>query len=184
MMKTFSRWGCIAAFCALALSSAMAHAQETKGEAKKETKLPEAVRKTFEGKFPKAKIEKVDVEKEEGVEVYDFEFRDGKTEKECDIAADGTMLEYTIVIRTKDVPEEAMKPIREAAEGATMGRTEKIEVSYELKDGKIIKLPKPVMQYAVEMKKGEKHAEIIVDAQGKVIEAPEWVDPKAKKTPA
>ena len=27
-----------------------------------------------------------------------------------------------------------------------MGRTEKIEVSYELKDGKAIKLPKPVMR--------------------------------------
>ena len=30
--------------------------------------------------------------------VYDLEFRDGTTEKETDIAEDGTMLEYTIVI--------------------------------------------------------------------------------------
>ena len=137
--------------------------------------------KTFDAKFPKAKIEKVDVETENGVQVYDFEFKDGKTEKECDIAAEGTMLEYTVVIRTKEVPQEAMKPIQKAAEGAAMGRTEKIKVSYELKNGKIIKLSKPVMQYAVEMKKGDKHAEIIVDETGKVVEEPKWEAPKPKK---
>jgi uncharacterized membrane protein YkoI len=167
----------MAAIYLLALSPTMVSGEETKAEAK----LPESVRKTFDAKFPKVKIEKVDIEKENGVEVYDFEFKDGKSEKECDIAADGTMLEYTIVIDTKDVPEEAMKPIKKAAAGASMGRTEKIKVSYELKDGKIIKLSKPVMQYAVEMKKGDKHAEIIVDAKGKVVEEPKWEGSKAKK---
>jgi hypothetical protein len=150
-------------------------------EAKTETKLPPAVRKTFDEKFPKAKIEKLDVEKENGVEVYDFEFADGKAEKECDIAADGTLIEYTLVITTKDVPDEAMKPIEAAAKGATTGRTEKIEVSYDLKDGKIIKLPKRLIEYAVEMKKDDEHAEIIVDEHGKIIEQPKWEGRKPKK---
>ena len=123
---------------------------------KTETKLPDVVKKTFDAKFPKATIEKLDVAVEEGVEVYDIEFRDGKAEKETDITADGTMLEHTLVIRPKDVPGAAMKPIRKAAESATMGRTEKIELSYELKDGKAVKLPKPVMRYAVEMNKDDK----------------------------
>jgi len=178
MMKVLSRLACMAALYALALALAMAYGEKAKAE----TKLPDAVRKTFDAKFPKAQIEKVDVEKENGVDVYDFEFKDGKTEKECDIATDGTMLEYTVVISTKEVPQEAMKPIEKAAAGATMGRTEKIKVSYELKDGKIIKLSKPVMQYAVEMKKGDKHAEIIVDANGNVIEEPKWEGPKAEKS--
>src|SRR4051812_12950147 len=112
MLNLLSRLARMAALCAMALSPAMAHGEEAKAE----TKLPDAVRKTFDAKFPKAKIEKVDVEKENGVEVYDFEFKDGKTDKECDIATDGTMLEYTVVIDTKEVPEEAMKPIDKAAE--------------------------------------------------------------------
>ena len=178
MQRFMYRTVCTATVGVLVLPLAIACAQELKGE----TKLPDVVKKTFEAKFPKAKIEKLDVEVEEGVEVYDIEFRDGKTEKETDITADGTMLEYTLVIRPKDVPTAAMKPIRKAAEGATMGRTEKIEVSYELKDGKAIKLPKPVMRYAVEMKKGDKSAEIIVDAQGKIVEAPKWVAPQEEKS--
>jgi hypothetical protein len=180
MKKVVYYLASVAAVGVLALSSALGTAQEKKGE----TKLPDVVKKTFDARFPKAKIEKIDVETEHGVEVYDVEFRDGKTEKETDITTDGTMLEYTVVIRPKDVPKEAMKPIRKAAEGATMGRTEKIELSYELKDGKAIKLAKPVMQYAVEMKKGDKSAEIIVDEHGKIVEEPKWETSKEKKPPA
>lgn len=149
-------------------------------EKKQQTPLPEAVRKTFDSHFPKAEIDKVDVEKENGVEVYDLEFHEGKAEKETDITADGTMIEVTYVITLKDVPKKALKPIDDAAQGATKGRTEKVLVTHELKEGKIIKLPKPLTHYAVEMKKGDEHAEIVVDADGKVVEAPKWVAPKKK----
>lgn len=147
---------------------------------KQQTTLPDAVRKTFETNFPNAEISKVDAEEEEGVKVYDFEFLEGKAEKETDITADGTMIEVTFVITPKDVPEKALKPIEEATQGAKKGRTERILITHELKEGKIIKLPKQLTHYAVEMKKGDKHAEIIVDADGKVVEAPKWVAPKKK----
>jgi hypothetical protein len=65
-----------------------------------------------------------------------------------------------------------------------MGRTEKIELSYELKDGKVIKLPKPVLRYAVEMKKGGKIAEIVVDPKGKIVEEPDWDAPAEEKPSA
>jgi uncharacterized membrane protein YkoI len=145
---------------------------------KKDVNLPAAVRKTFEAKFPKAKIEKVDAETENGVEVYDFEFKDGDSEKETDIAEDGTLLESTLVIQTKDVPKDAMKAIRKAAGDAKMGRTEKIEVEYELKDGKVTKLAKTELQYAVELTKDGKHSEVTVDPKGKVVEAPHWEEDK------
>ncbi len=149
-------------------------------EKKQQTPLPEAVQKSFDAHFPKAEIEKVDAEEENGVQVYDFEFRKGKMEMETDITADGTMIEVTYVITLKDVPKKALKPIDDAAQGATKGRTEKVLVTHELKDGKIIKLPKPLTHYSVEMKKGDEQAEIVVDADGKVVEAPKWVAPKKK----
>jgi uncharacterized membrane protein YkoI len=158
------------ALCGLAFFPATARAQKPAGD----TKLPDAVRKTFEAKFPKAEIQKVDVEEENGVTVYDLEFKQGAVEKETDITADGTMLEFTIVIDAKGVPAAAWAPIKKAGEGAVIKRVEQIEISYETKDGKSVKLPKPVTHYAVEMTKGDKSAEIVVDPTGKVIEAPHW----------
>jgi uncharacterized membrane protein YkoI len=170
MMTTRGLMRSVAVLCALALLPATGYAQKPKADAK----LPEPVRKTFEARFPKAEIQKVDAEEEGGVMVYDVEFKDGSTEKETDIAADGTMLEFTVVIDAKAVPEAAMKPIQKAAEGAKMKRTERIEITHETKDGKVVKLPKTVTHYAVEMTKGDQSAEIVVDADGKVLEEAKW----------
>jgi hypothetical protein len=167
----------LAGLVSCALAPATSRAQEKNLEAK----LPAAVKKTFRAKFAKAEIEKLDVEEENGVTVYDLEFRDGTTEKETDITADGTMLEFTVVIDAKDVPEQAMKPIRKAAEGATMKRIERIEISYETKDAKTIKLPKSVMRYAVELSKGRESAEIVVARDGKVIEPARWGGDRERK---
>jgi uncharacterized membrane protein YkoI len=156
----------LAALCGLVFLPATGHAQKPATD----TKLPDAVKKTFEARFPKGQIEKVEAEQEGGVTVYDIEFKDGDASKETDITADGTMLEFTVVIDAKAVPEAAMKPIREAAAGATMKRVERIEISHETKDGKTTKLPRTVTHYAVELKKGDQEAEIVVDAAGKVLE--------------
>ena len=145
-----------------------------------ETKLPEKVRKTFVDKFPNATINKADAEKEGGVEVWDIEFRDGRTHKETDIAEDGTMLEFTVYVPKKSVPKEAMKPMAAAAKDkdAKMGHIEKIEQTYETKDGKVVKLDKLKTTYAVEMTAGDQTAEIVVDEKGKVVEEPKWEAPK------
>jgi uncharacterized membrane protein YkoI len=164
----------VVVLCGLTGLPAEAPAQE-RGAAKK---LPEAVKKTFEARFPRAEIEKIDAEEENGVMVYDIEFKDGDTEKETDITADGTMLEFTVVVAARAVPEVAMKPIREAAAaaGATMKRIERIEIAYETKDGKAIKLPKAVTHYAVELQKGKQESEIVVAADGKVLEPAKFDD--------
>jgi hypothetical protein len=154
---------------ALAAAAAVATAEPTT-----EAKLPEAVQKTFRAAYPQAEIQKLDVEEENGVMVYDFEFKDGDAEKETDIAADGTQLEHTLVIPVDQVPAAAMKTISKVAKGATIGRVEHIEVSYDTKNGKPVKLESMVTRYAAEMKKGNKAAEVIVNADGTVFEGPEW----------
>jgi uncharacterized membrane protein YkoI len=136
-------------------------------------KLPEPVTKAFQTAFPKARITKLDMEEEDGVTVYDFEFKDGGVEKETDIAADGTMLEFTVVIPAVQMPAAALKAVRAAAEGGELGRVERIEISHETQDGKIVKLDKPKTQYAVEITKGDKTSEIVVDPEGAVIESGE-----------
>ena len=144
-----------------------------------DSKLPDAVNGTFRAKYPNAKIEKLDVTAEEGVNVYDIEFADGKMEKETDIAEDGTMLEFTHVIPSKEIPAAPLKTIRETAKGSKIGRMERIEIDYITKDGKVEKLPATVLRYAAELAKKGQSAEIIVNADGTVSEAPKWV-PAAK----
>jgi hypothetical protein len=143
-----------------------------------DSKLPDAVNNTFRTKYPKAVIEKIDVLEENGINVYDIEFVDGPMEKEADIAEDGTMLEFTHVITLKQVPAAPLKTIREtakAAKGAKYGRIERIEIDYETKDGKVVKLPATVLRYAAEMTRNGMSAEVIVNADGSVSEAPNWV---------
>lgn len=140
-----------------------------------DAKLPDGVTNTFRGKWPKAVIEKIDVTEENGVNVYDIEFVDGKMDKETDIAEDGTMLEFTHVIPTKEIPAAPLKSIREAAKGAKLGRLEMIEIDYTTEAGKVVKLPGTVWRYAAEMTKKGQSAEIIVNADGTVSETPNWV---------
>jgi hypothetical protein len=147
------------------------------------TRLPDPVAKAFETAFPKGKILKVDAEEEDGVTVYDFEFKDGAIEKETDITADGTMLEFTVVVVPKAVPAPAMKAIRAAAKGAKIARLEHIEISSETQDGKVVKLPETVTHYAAELTKGKLHGEIVVLPGGAVVDSPKWVEEKpADKT--
>jgi len=148
-------------------------------------KLPAPVAATFKTMFPNGTIDQLDAEEEEGVMVYDFEFHAGDKEKEADIAADGTMMESTLVITQKEIPPAAMKTIQAAAKGATLGRCEWMETYYEPTKGKLVKLEKPMIKYAAEMAKGGKKAEAIVSEAGKVVEAPEWVPAEpAKAAPA
>jgi len=136
--------------------------------------VPEAVTKSFHSTFPSAQVEKLEAEDENGVMVYDFEFRDGSHEKECDIAADGTLLERTLVIGEGDVPAAAMNAIRQAADGATLKRIEQVEINYETKDGKVVKLPSQVTHYEVDMTKGSRKAEVVVTPDGRVVEPAKW----------
>jgi hypothetical protein len=139
-------------------------------------KLPEPVARTFQTTFPKAEITKLDVDEENGVTVYDLEFKDGATEKETDITADGTMLEFTIVIPARQVPAPALRAVRAAAKGAKIGRIERIEIGYETKDAKVVKPDAPLTRYAVALTRGGQSTEIVVAPDGVVVEPARWGD--------
>lgn len=150
-------------------------AEEHKGQAKPASKLPKEVAKTFKKAFPQGKIANIDAEQENGVTVYDIEFNEGKTEKETDIAGDGTMLEFSTAVDVKAVPEAALQAVRQAAEGAKIAGVEQVEMSHQVKDGKVVKLPQSVTQYEVKLRKRDQTAEIVVAADGTVVEPAKWI---------
>lgn len=139
-----------------------------------EAGLPPAVAKTFRSRFPRVKVTKLEAEKENGVKVYDFEFTNRAVDMEADIAADGTLLEITVVVGPGAVPPAAMDAIREATADGTIKRIERVHVDYETKDGKAVKLAAPMTKYAVEIARGDRMAEIMVAPDGMVIEPARW----------
>lgn len=147
-------------------------------------KLPEPVAKTFKAMFPTGTIEKLTSSDENGTTVYDFEFHSGARDMETDIIADGTMIESTLVIAASDIPARPMKVIQKAAKGAKLGRLEWIHTLYEVEEGKAVRLATPVVKYAAEMTRRNQASEIIVAADGSVLEAPVWAAIPPAQAPA
>jgi hypothetical protein len=157
--------------------------QESGEQAKKmKVELPAAVAKAVEANCPGAQIDKMDVEKEAGITLYDIEFKAGRGEIE--VAEDGTVMDIATIITMNDVPKAAAEANQNAAAGATIKQVEKSEVRAEIKKegkkGTIVKLAAPEYIYEAELVKGEHKGEIQVEPDGKVVEELNWGAREAK----
>jgi len=152
---------------ALVASASMAGAAPQATNANRSRNLPAAVSKAIQDNRPGVEIDKLTVEKENGITFYDFEFK--ADQGEMDVAEDGTVLDIATVIQMKDVPEAAAAAITNAAKGRAIKRIERSEVRAEIVKeggkGRISKLSTPRYVYEAELSNGE----IEVTAEGKVI---------------
>ena len=153
---------------ALLVASASAWAAEPPKADAKRSRLPAAVAKALEANCPGAEIDKLDVEDEGGIKVYDIEFKAGRGEIE-----DGTVLDVAMIVELKDVPEAAAAAIRKAAAGSGIRQLEKSEIRARIEKtkgkGKLSPLAAPEYEYEAELAKG---GEIEVAADGRIIKAP------------
>lgn len=147
-------------------SAAVAAAQGAKQDA---PRLPAAVKQAIQVNKPAALIDKVEVENENDINLYDIEFTAGQGEIE--VAEDGTVMDVTTIVDVKDVPEAAAAAIRMAAKGQAIKQFELSEVRAEIvregRKGRISKLSTPRHVYEAELADGE----VEVTPDGKVIKA-------------
>jgi hypothetical protein len=136
----------------------------------KSSQLPAVVAQSIKNDCPKCVIDKASREVENGVTIFDIEFRRGQGE--MDLAADGFIIERETVVPASEVPAAALEAIRKA--GGKIRQIAKDEVRAELKDGNVIKLDMPKYLYEADLVKGNQVAEIQVSADGQVVEAPKW----------
>jgi hypothetical protein len=170
-----SKTSCLKLAAAVLAAAALAASAVCAAEAEGKATLPDPVAKAFKDAFPKGEVRAAEAENEGGVEVFDIEFREGKTERECEIAADGTILEAATVVAAEAVPEPVMKALRKAAQGGSIRQIEKIEVRAGLEAGKIAKLDKVRIRFEAELEKGERSGEVTVAEDGAVVEpAKRW----------
>lgn len=136
------------------------------------SQLPPAVKQALETNCPNCKIDKATREVENGVTIYDFEFKHGQGE--MDVTADGLVVSRETVVPEKDVEAPALEAIRKAAAGGRIVQILSEKVTADLADGKVLKLDVPKYFYEAELSLGEEVAEIVVTPDGQVIEAPHW----------
>jgi uncharacterized membrane protein YkoI len=184
-MKHFRVALTIMSMVVLVLAASPAWAGPQGGEQAKQAKveLPPVVAKVVQANCPGAEIDKIDMEKEAGIVLYDIEFKAGKGEIE--VAADGTVMDIATIIAMKDVPKPAAEAIQKAAAGASVGQVERSEVRAEIKEtagkGAIVKLAAPKYVYEAELVKGEAKGEVQVAPDGQVVEGPKWAKEEAEE---
>jgi len=167
----------------LAASPIWAGRQGQEQTKKAKVELPPAVAKAVQVNCPGAEIDKMDMEKEAGIILYDIEFKADKGEIE--VTEDGTVMDVTMIVAMKDIPESAAEAIQKAAPGAIIKQLEKSEVRAEVKKegekGTIVKFDSPRYIYEAELEKGEQKGEIQVAPDGKVVEGPKWNKEEAEE---
>ncbi len=150
--------------------------QPRQEQAQEAIKLPPAVAQAVKANCPGAVIDKMDVEKEAGIALYDFEFKAGRGEIE--VAEDGTVMDIATIVALKDIPKPAAEAILKAAAGAKVGQLEKSEIRAEIQKngekGTIVKLAAPKYVYEAEVIQGEKRGEVQVSPDGKIVEGLKW----------
>jgi len=153
----------------LLLGAATLFVASTIAGEKKITKkdLPNAVLTAFEKTYPKAVIQGLSKEEENGKTVYEIESLDGKTRRDLLYSPDGTVAEIEEVMAANDLPE-AVK--------ATVGK--------EIPKGTILKAEKltraSITEYEVVVSSGNTKHELVLDPTGKLLKK-EAKDGKAEQ---
>lgn len=164
------------ALMVLSLAAAALAAGRTQEKPKAEVKLPPAVAKAVQANCPGAVVDKMEIDKEGGIALYDLEFKAGRGEIE--VAEDGTVMDIATIVALKDIPKPAADAILKVAAGARLGQLERSEVRAEIKTqngkGVIVKLDPPQYVYEAELVQGEKRGEVQVAPAGKIVEGPKW----------
>lgn len=161
--------------------TATAHTKQEGGkeERLKISQLPEAVAQAIKTNCPRCSIDKATREIENGVTVFDIEFKRGQGE--IALVGDGTVVDRETAVSLNDIPSAARDAIQKAAAGAKIKQVSKGEIHAELRNGQVIKLTSPRYVYEAELQKGNEVAEVEVTSEGQVIEAPEWKRKGAKE---
>ncbi len=149
---------------------------EESEKAEPEMELPAAVLEAIEANVPDAEIDFVEVVEEDGITLYDIEFKEDRGEIE--VAEDGTVIDIVTIITMEELPEAAAQAIKKATEGITIRRLEESEVLSEIKKekGKVIifKLDTRRYVYEAELVEDDQTGEITIDDDGNIVEPLKW----------
>lgn len=116
-------WSASFVLVLFALTFAVAHAEDEKGEKKSDkptlASFPEAVQKALKKQAGDNTIDKVEIKGKGDKAQYVAEWKTGDLGHEAYVSADGTLLKTEDEVASKDVPEKVQKAAKEALTGAS-----------------------------------------------------------------
>ena len=133
--------------------------------------LPAAARQSAEKVFPGAQIQKVKMEEENGLQLYEVKLSQKGAKAEVTVAADGTVVETETSMAPDQLPKVVRDAVAQAAPGAKTVKAKREEV---LADSKLAKLANPKVSFEIEVAKDGKEGELTVSADGVVTEPLKW----------
>lgn len=110
-------YGCLL-LCAILLVTAPASAQD-KGKST-QGQIPQRVMQALMAKFPNAQIDVWTKEQEDGVTIYDIEFRQSRRRFEADVKEDGSIHNWEREVSAADVPVAVRQAVRKRFPGASI----------------------------------------------------------------
>jgi len=119
--------------------------------------VPKAIITSFEKEYPKAKKVHYVKENEGGKSIFQIDFIMDNKELEALYNLDGTMIQLEEELKTKDIPADLLKAIKEE-----YPKSKVLEASKIYKNGKF-------SGYSVEIKTGGNSIEIEFDSSNKII---------------
>jgi uncharacterized membrane protein YkoI len=135
----------------------------------KKVELPKAAADAITAAFPGATIEKVKLEDEDGVKLYEVELKVKDAEIEVSVSADGIIAEVETEITVEALPKVVADALAKVAEGGKIEEVTKEEQRAAVKDGKLVTLDTPTIKYCAEIVKGETKMKVEIAADGKVL---------------
>jgi len=161
------RWNWLADGLLAVVLAGFLLAMPTAGTQKKPNldKIPKQVMDALKAKFPKAEIDKWSKEKEDGMVIYDFEFKQEGQKFEADIKEDGTIHNWEREISVKDLPEIVRKAVEAKYPQSVI---KEIMAITEVTDGK-----EELEGYEIILETArKKEIEVTVAPDGKFLEGP------------
>ena len=92
-----------------------------------------------------------------------------------EVTEDGTILQTEAVVDIDDAPASVLRTILKAAKGSVIGDIEiSVRKARIKKEKKVVKLEIPEVTYEAGLTMGSKKVEVIVGADGTLLEKPSW----------
>jgi uncharacterized membrane protein YkoI len=152
-MKTRFAMGTMALFGLSALVVA-AGADEEKVPLEK---VPAAIRKAVQGKFPKAQVTQAEKEVEDGKTIYEIGLEEDGHHIDVSATEDGTIVEIETEVAAQDLPRAVTDAVKAKYPKGTIKKAEEV-------------VKGATTNYEVIVAEGSKSREVVLDRAGKILE--------------
>jgi hypothetical protein len=137
--------------------------------------LPKAAANALKKAYKQAVVGAIRVVEVHGVNLFDVDLMRANITGHVLVSAEGTIIFLETVIPFRQVPEDAVKAIETAAEGALISRAAMLDTFYEAKDGSLVKVAEGLRrEFEARFVKGDREGTISVDARGNIVKPLTW----------